>query len=93
MSDPKHFLDWNGSPHPDGWKLRCDHRLDEFFSTNEDGSFESTDCWLLSWWEELGMELVTSSPGVKWPGVTPIPLEVRGDPWRGDVELVPWLAD
>lgn len=90
MSDPKHFLDWNGSPHPDGWSLRCDHGPDEFSSS---GPNVPDECWVMATWEDFGLDLLTAAPSTKWPGVTPIPLEVRGACWHGDAELVPWMAD
>lgn len=84
-----HYLDWNGDPRY-GWSLRCAHDPDEFVSTDETGTLHPEEgCWVLSWWEAEGMELITDDPLAKWPGYWPIPLDVEGDGWHDGPLLIP----
>lgn len=90
-----HYLDFDGDPRY-GWSLRCAHArgADGWWTAAEqDGSKVSDDCWLMSWWDEMGMEMVTDSGQVEWPGVVPIPMDVEGDGWDDGPLLIPTPED
>ena len=58
MSDHLLRLDEVDSWGP-AWKLTCHHNAkSRWFSTDKEGVVESEDCWLATWWEGLGSELL-----------------------------------
>jgi len=90
-----HYLDFNGDPRY-GWSLRCAHEHGAAgwrTAAEPDGALVSDDCWLMSWWGELGMEMVTDDPKAAWPGLVPIPMDVQGDGWGDGPLLVPTAGD
>ena len=58
------------------WTFSCAHDPDDtrWFSRDPDGSITSHDCWLMSWWDGCGPELLNLEDGV-----TRIPMPVRPD--------------
>lgn len=74
-----HALEFTGDP-TDPWRLICTHGPDAFRSTLEDGTDDGTgECWVLSWWEEVGTDILSFGP---WPEpVAPfrLPVAVEGD--------------
>jgi hypothetical protein len=78
-----HFdgMDWGGVD----WRLECVHvDGDQTWCTfDADGEIETSDCWLMSWWSELGAELFEyNRAGAPWPKDPSFPFPVR--PWDWD---------
>lgn len=55
-----HQLRLTGHPVYD-WELECTHDSGApgWRTCDEAGEYVSDECWLRSWWDELGMEMVT----------------------------------
>lgn len=91
-----HSLHLDGDPRWN-WRLSCDHEPGGRWASYEnqgDAEPVSEECWLRSWWDELGLEMLKDAPDV-WDGVTsvPIPLDHEGDGWSDGPLLVPWTGE
>ena len=65
-----------GYPH---WRLSCKHAAGGRWRVvlqdgTPDPNFDNDECWLLSWWEHLGSELLDRFDG---PITLPIPVEPK----------------
>lgn len=83
-----HHLRQSGNPTE--WDFTCDHEPGgRWFSTDEDGSPLSDDCWLMSWWEEEGTELISEDLSIRWPAGPVIPVDIAPKMWDEPPVIVP----
>lgn len=81
-----HHLRQSGNPTE--WDLTCDHEPGgRWLSIDEDGSPWSDDCWLMSWWEDAGTELLSEDFSIRWPAGPVIPVEPKQ--WDEAPVLIP----
>jgi len=77
MSNHLLHIDGIEEGHP-YWRMTCEHAIGAaaWRYRKPDGSFtgDPTECWLKSWWDDIGAELVV----VRVP-VTVLPIPVRPD--------------
>lgn len=90
-TEAEHVLVLEGHPWY-GWRLDCRHEDGPYrcFNPITGETDEEDECPLISWWDEMGIELLSDT--IEWPKPDgpEIPVEVDWHAYSGDPVLVPF---